>query len=207
MKIGWLCSGSRSQWRFRISVSVFLDDIFWTLKWINTSSYTGVSCKNLGCCLQRQGHSEGLYRLNMDVSATSFKLLLFLQSNLLRWYIIKNWMSCKKYWSALFMVKVFLSCKNYWSALFMVKVFLSCKKYWSALFMVKVFYMYIYVDIFSHFSLSTGQVHLQRGEDAQPWRLQSEDVSRWGSDMGRGVQRLATKNSGDAGSAATPGAT
>ena len=113
----------------------------------------------------------------------------------------------KNYWSALFMVKVFLSCKNYWSALFMVKVFLSCKKYWSALFMVKVFYRYIYVDIFSHFSLSTGQVHLQRGEDAQPWRLQSEDVSRWGSDMGRGVQRLATKNSGDAGSAATPGAT
>ena len=168
MKIGWLCSGS-------ISVSVFLDDIFWTLKRINTSSYAGVSCKNMGCYLQRQGHSEGLYSLNRAVSVTSFKLLLFLQSNLLWWYIIINWM--------------------------------SCKKYWSALFMVKVFYMYIYVDVFSPFSLSTGQVHLQRGEDAQPWRLQSEDVSRWSSDVGRGVQCLATKNSGDAGSAATPGAT
>lgn len=32
VKIGWLCSGSRSKWRFRISVGVFLDDIFWTLK-------------------------------------------------------------------------------------------------------------------------------------------------------------------------------
>ena len=47
----------------------------------DASSQAGVSCKSkLGCYLQGQGHSEGLYIRKMTVSTVSSELMTLLQS-------------------------------------------------------------------------------------------------------------------------------
>ena len=63
--IGLLHSGSRSQQRFKISVNVCLDDIFWITEHFITKlgmvmQHHGPKChaRKLVCCLQVQGHSE-----------------------------------------------------------------------------------------------------------------------------------------------------
>ena len=71
--IGLLCSRSRSQMMFRISINVCLD-IFWTTELfvakvgmvIIVKSQTVVP-PTIGCCLPDHGHREGLCNQNMTV--------------------------------------------------------------------------------------------------------------------------------------------
>ena len=71
-EIGLLCSRSRSQQSFKMSMNVCPDDIFWfaepfTTKLGMVMRYYELDClcKRLVCCLQGQGHSQEWYDLNM----------------------------------------------------------------------------------------------------------------------------------------------
>ena len=66
-KIGLLRSRSRSQQRFKMLVNVCPDDTFWTVDHFDTKlgmviEHHESECYTVtfGCCLQWQGHSEGL---------------------------------------------------------------------------------------------------------------------------------------------------
>ena len=65
-EIGWLCSGSRSQQNFKMSVTVYPAAVFWnaepfTIKLCMVRHHHKPEClsKRLICCLQGQSHSEG----------------------------------------------------------------------------------------------------------------------------------------------------
>ena len=71
-EIGLLCSRSRSQQNFKMSMNVCPDDIFWiaepfTAKLGMVMHHYEPDClpKRLVCYLQGQGHSEGSYNQNM----------------------------------------------------------------------------------------------------------------------------------------------
>ena len=87
-KIGFLDSRSRSQQRFKMLVNVCPDNIFWTTDHFDTKldmvrQHHEPKCheEKLVCCLQCQGHSEGLYNQNMIISTLSSNLLVCLQPN------------------------------------------------------------------------------------------------------------------------------
>ena len=78
LKIRVLRSRLRSQRRFRMSVNVCLNDVFWTTECFVTTLGMLVQHNEPEChaekivhCLQCQGYSEGLYNQNMTLSTIS----------------------------------------------------------------------------------------------------------------------------------------
>ena len=92
-KMGLPCSRSRSQRRFKMSVNVCPDDIFWTTDHFVTKPGTVMQphkpeCpaeKKLVLCVQCQGHSEGLY--NKKKNITIFTI-----------YLLNCWSVCNQTW-------------------------------------------------------------------------------------------------------------
>ena len=87
--MGLLCSRSRSQWRFKMSVNVCLYDIFWitvhfVTKFGMVMRHYEPEChaEKLVHPVQWQSHSKGLYNQNMTISVVSSKLLVGFQPNL-----------------------------------------------------------------------------------------------------------------------------
>ena len=91
-EIGLLCSGSRSRQNFKMSMTVYPDAVFWNAEPYTTKLGTLMHhhepnslSKILVCCLQGQGHSEGLYYQNITLTTISSELLILWQPNLVRW--------------------------------------------------------------------------------------------------------------------------
>ena len=117
--IALLWSRSKSEKRWRISVNVHLDD---------RSSAAEPSVAKRGMVMQHRGpkcllsstsgSQWGLIWSNMSVSAISAELLIFLQPNLIEWYIIISWSVLCKNWIVIFRVTV--KVQNYWIFLYLV---------------------------------------------------------------------------------------
>ena len=87
--MGLLHSRSRLQWKFKMSVNVCPDGIFWTKEHFVTKPGMVMQHHKPEChaaklvgCVQCQAHNEGLYNQNMTISVLSSKLLVSLQPNL-----------------------------------------------------------------------------------------------------------------------------
>ena len=113
--MGLLRSRSRSQRRFKMSVNVCLDNIFWITKHFVTKvgmvmqHHEPESCGNvllLLLFLQGQGHGEGSYDQNLTLSSILSELLIPWQPNLVWWYIIISQSATQKNWFIVFYVKV-----------------------------------------------------------------------------------------------------
>ena len=96
-EVGLLCSRSRSQQNFKLSVNACPDDIFWNAEPFTTKPgmvmhhyQPECSSKRLVCCLQGQGHNYRWYNQNMPFYILS-ELLILLQLKLVRWHIIIRW--------------------------------------------------------------------------------------------------------------------
>ena len=96
------CSRYGSRLRFKISVTLYLDSIFWAAELFVTKLGMMLyhlklelerHAKILVCYLQVQGHSELNY--NVTVSFVSSELLILFQADLVGWYIIIAEMSFK----------------------------------------------------------------------------------------------------------------
>ena len=96
----------QDHWSFKMSMNVFLGDIFWTtepnLVWWCIIMSRRIMWKDVS----GQGHVEGSYNQNRTVSTISFELLILLQPNLGWWYVIKSLSVSWKDWITLFKVKV-----------------------------------------------------------------------------------------------------
>ena len=95
------CSRYGSRLRFKISIKVYLESIFWAAELFVTKLGMMLyhlelerHAKILVCYLQVQGHSELNY--NVTVSFMSSELLILFQADLVGWYIIIAEMSFKK---------------------------------------------------------------------------------------------------------------
>ena len=97
VKFGLLHSRLRSQQRFRMSVNVCPDEIFWTaehfaIKLGVVMQHHAPEChaeKKIVRYFQGGGHSEGSYDQNMTLSTLSSELLIPWQPNFfLKWYVI-----------------------------------------------------------------------------------------------------------------------
>ena len=93
--MGLLCLRSRSKLRFKMSIDVCPDDIFWitehfvpNLVWLCSIMSQSVMRKH--CCLWGQGHSKGSYDQNMTLSTIFSELLFTWQQKLVWWCISSN---------------------------------------------------------------------------------------------------------------------
>ena len=117
--MGLLCSRSRSQRRFKLSVNVCPDDIFWTAEYFVAKPGMVMRHHKPEChveklvhCFQCQGHSEGLYNQNMTIFTVSSKLLIRLQPNLIWEYNIVSLSVLRWNGITAFKVKVTAKVKN-----------------------------------------------------------------------------------------------
>ena len=136
--MGLLCSQSRSQQRFKMSVNVCPDDTFWITEHLATKfgmvmqHHEPESCGHFCCCcyLQGQGHSKGSYHQNMTLSTILSELLIPWQPNLVWWYIIKSqsvlW---KKKLISAFRLKVTVKVQNV-SECVSGWYLLNCRSFW-----------------------------------------------------------------------------
>ena len=74
--------------------------------------------KRLVCYLQGQGHSDGSI-IKKTVSTIFTELLIFLQPNLVWWYII-SWSVLFKNWFVVFKVKVTVRLKLHWLFVYLI---------------------------------------------------------------------------------------
>ena len=93
-----LCSRwSRSQQSFKILVNVHLDNTLLLNSLCNKTCYSDassmarVSCKEIGFAIFNINVTVMAHRMKMTVSTIWTELLIFLQSNLIGWYIIIGW--------------------------------------------------------------------------------------------------------------------
>ena len=94
---------SRSQKRFSSPVNVHLDDISSAAepsvnKLGMVMQHHGPKCHTrVFCCCLQAGSQWGLIWSNMTVSVISAEMLIFLQPNLIGWYIVISWSAlCQK---------------------------------------------------------------------------------------------------------------
>ena len=106
-EIGWLCSRSRSQKNFKMSMNVCWDNIFQTAESFTTKLGMVMHhlepehfSKRLVCHFQGQGHSEGSYKHNMKLISIFWTADPF-ATKLILMYIIISWIVLWTDWIAL----------------------------------------------------------------------------------------------------------
>ena len=109
-KMGLLCSSSRSERRFKMSVNVCPDDILWITEHFVTKFGMVIQHHEAESC----GHFvvvtifkvKGSYSQNMTLSVILSELLIPWQPILVWWYIIRSQSVLWKKWITTFRVKV-----------------------------------------------------------------------------------------------------
>ena len=106
--IAMLCSRSRSQEMFQISMNVHLDNISSTAEPFVIK--LGMVMHNHGseCCARRLVYFLQLFKVKVTVRGS-----YFLQPNVIGWYIIISWSVLCRNWIVVFKVKVTVKVQNF----------------------------------------------------------------------------------------------
>ena len=106
-------------WMISLNCWTFCNQI-----WYMAVHYHGPMCPaRLVCCLQFQGQREGSGN-QIWLSTICTELLIFLQPNLIGWYIIRSWRVLCKHWISVFKAKVTMKIQDFIKSLCTLHIYL-----------------------------------------------------------------------------------